>query len=206
MTTDQKLPISVVIPHIRSRKMFFESVCKPSIVAQDVAQIIVVDGDLVGPQVARNKGAAEASQPYLYFADDDAILYQGSLRTLYYALEHDMGATFAYGDHDTVDHAGPYKGTFIAGPFDPARLRRESYISTMTLMRREAFIPWDVNIRRMQDWDFWLTMVEKGHRGVYVGRPLFELHAIDKGIGKTWATYDWLRIVREKHGIPEPTV
>lgn len=198
------LPISVIVPHLPSRDDFFTRYCKPTIDENQPAEVLVVLGDQIGPQRARNQGAAQATQPFLFFCDDDVRLRPDCLTKMHAALERDKAAGFAYSDHEIRPHATMTVSPFVAGPFDPERLRRTSYISTMSLMRREVFKPWDTNIRRMQDWDFWLSIVEKSVRGVYIPEPLFAMHVIDKNITATWTAADWLRVVREKHGLPEP--
>jgi len=198
----RKLPISVIIPHLHSREPFLRTYCIPSL--EKAAEVAISKGDGIGAQAARNNGADKATKPYLFFCDDDVRVVNDCLQKMYNALEKDSGAAFAYSDHEIVDHSVMTRTHFTAGPFDPLRLRRTSYVSTMSLMRREVFQPWDVTIRRMQDWDFWLCAVERGARGIYIPEVLFEMHVIDKGITATWTAADWQRVVREKHRIPEP--
>jgi hypothetical protein len=81
------------------------------------------------------------------------------------------------------------------------RLRRENYISTMSLIRRTAFPGWDESVLRLQDYDLWLTMSMRGYRGAYVPRVLFAALYVDKGITRTDGYADALRVVHRKHGI-----
>lgn len=199
-----ELPISVIIPHLSTREEFFQTYCRPSVNTNNPKEVIIVQGDVGGAQVARNKGFLDSTQPYLFHCDDDVRLADDCLIKLYAALKR-SGADFAYCDHDIFDHKITSRTPFEAGPFDPQRLHRTSYISTMSLMRREIVQPWDPTIRRMQDWDFWLSIVKRGAHGVYVPETLFTMHVIDKNISATWTAADWQRVVREKHGIPEPT-
>ena len=45
----------------------------------------------------------------------------------------------------------------------------------MALIRRADFPSggWDIAIKKLQDWDLWLTMLEQGHIGVWVPQVLF---------------------------------
>lgn len=202
---DGLLPITVIIPHLRSRDWFYNTYCLPSVTNNKPRQILTVPGEKIGAQAARNYGAEQAKQPLLFHCDDDARLLDNCLPAMYAALEQHPEAGFVYSDHEIVQHASMSRSRFVAGPFDRNRLRLTSYISTMSLMRREVFRPWDPSIRRLQDWDFWLTIVSNGIKGIYIPDVLFEMHTIDKGITATWTAADWQRVVREKHDLPEPS-
>jgi len=43
----------------------------------------------------------------------------------------------------------------------------------MSLIRTKDFCGFDENIKRLQDWDVWLTMLEQGKVGVQCGFDLF---------------------------------
>jgi hypothetical protein len=51
------------------------------------------------------------------------------------------------------------------------------YIHTTTLLRRDHFpsAGWDENIRKLQDWDFYLTMLDEGHTGHWIDQVLFTI-------------------------------
>ena len=95
------LPVSVVIPHRKSRSDWFLKNCLPSVRANDPAEILVEDGD-GGACEKRNAGAARAAQYYLMFVDDDSVLLPGALQEMMDALEGDPGASFAYSDTEMV--------------------------------------------------------------------------------------------------------
>jgi hypothetical protein len=60
--------------------------------------------------------------------------------------------------------------------FDAERLKKMNYIHTSSLMRRAAFPGFDESLKRLQDWDLWLTMGERGQSGVWINKPLFRVH------------------------------
>ena len=45
-----------------------------------------------------------------------------------------------------------------------------------SFIRREHFssVGWDESIKKLQDWDLWLTMLEQGHTGIWIGQILFK--------------------------------
>jgi hypothetical protein len=196
------LPISVVVPHRRSRAEWFSRHCLPSIIENEPAQIIIEDQD-GGACEKRNSGAAKALQYYLFFADDDSVLFPGALREMLEALESDQKASFAYSDTTMVLYDGvPYPnppGVRKAQPWDLETLKKGNYVETMSLMRRDVFPGFDPSIQRFQDWDLWLTLGTAGHRGIYIPKVLFELHHFDVGISASIPFEASLSRIREKH-------
>lgn len=196
------LPISVVVPHRRSRSEWFNRNCLPSIRENDPAEILIEDWE-GGACEKRNAGAAKATQYYLFCADDDSILLPGALREMMEALENDPRASFAYSDTRMVlypDISYPLPpGIRRAQPWDPEKLKLGNYVETMSLMRRDVFPGFDPSIERFQDWDLWLTLAAAGHRGVYIPKVLFELHHFDVGISASVPFEASLARIREKH-------
>jgi glycosyltransferase involved in cell wall biosynthesis len=132
-----------------------------------------------GANWARNHGAAKARGEYLLFSDDDIRWEPDALKRLWRALENDRlhrEPSFAYGPYDLID-AGGHATRFCDREFSADRLRRGSFISTMSLVRRDHFPGFDESLGRLQDWDLWLTMSAAGHTGAYCGpEPLFSTH------------------------------
>ena len=115
----------------------------------------------------RNHAARLCRTPYLLFLDADNRLPPEFVRLTRSALEA-TGATFAYtqlryfGDDDRVT-------TYPS--FDAARLRRGNYIDAGALLRTEVVQAheYDVRLRHgLEDWDFYLSLVEAGHEGALV--------------------------------------
>lgn len=185
--------IDVIIPIYNQAKLLGR--CLASIQAQTLApsRIIVVDDGSTddvagaiepfthlpitlrrqgnrGAAAARNAGAGESTAILMVFCDADVVLHPECLAKLSAALEHST-ASFAYSSF----RFGPK--TFSSYPFDLQRLRRMPYIHTTALIRREHFPSFDESLRRLQDWDLWLTMTEQGRTGVWVPEVLFTVHA-----------------------------
>ena len=72
-----------------------------------------------------------------------------------------------------------------AEKFNPDKLRKENYIMTASLIRRNDFPYFDKELKRFQDWDLWLTMLEHGHIGVWVPAVLFRV-VNTRGTMSTW--------------------
>lgn len=146
---------------------------------------------------ARNAGFRLSSAPFVLFSDDDINWHPGALARLYRTLEENPGAAYAYGSYSMGGRV------FCDRPFDGERLKRGNYISTMSLIRRSVFPGFDESLRRLQDYDLWLTMLGRGHVGVYCGAEIFTT-AVRNGI--TYAPdaqpyAEALAAVHRKHGI-----
>lgn len=129
-----------------------------------------------GAPAARNTGACKARGEYLFFCDADVDLYPEALQCLVEALLDDHGAAFAYGGFVWGAQRVPPKS------FDTDKLREHNYVSTMSLLRSAMFPGWDETLKRHQDWDLWLTVLDNGGRGVCCGKFLFETPVREGGI------------------------
>lgn len=198
------LPITVVVPHQASRDDFFRSQVLPAIGRNQPAQLVVLDGP-EDANVKRNEGAAQAREPFLFFCDDDCVLADDCLATMLRVLEENLNATFAYSDFERVVHEGvscPFtSGVHQSGSWAPERLRAYNFVDTASLMRREAFPGFDTEICKFQDWDLWLTILDRGGSGVYIPRTLFALHYIDAGISRVESHLRWRNLILRKHRI-----
>lgn len=120
-----------------------------------------------GAPAARNRGAKEARGEYLFFCDADAILRANALEEMMSALTLNPTVGYAYSSFLWG------RKLFKIGPFDAEKLKREPYIHTMSLIRREIFPGWDESIKKFQDWDLWLTVLESGYTGIWIDKVLF---------------------------------
>lgn len=166
----------------------------------DEFEVIVVSG--INNQVNRNKGAGDAKGDFLFFCDDDIELHRGCFQNLKEALDNNPKKSYSYCNYNRV---GLVTGTLQSRPFNAGVLRLTNYISTMSLIRREAFElsgGFDEEIGRLQDWDLWLSMLDKGMGGVFVDRVLFTAHYLRKDGISVQDDNDWIKwnqIVKGKH-------
>lgn len=160
---------------------------------EEARRVHYVAGEHHGAPAARNKGAALARGPYLLFADADLILYPAMLSRLRAALEGHPEAAYAYSSFRFG-----WK-LFQSRPLDAAALGRENYIHTSALIRRDAFSGFDETLVRFQDWDLWLTLLDRGAVGVFVPDVLFRARITRAGISRwrprVWYAF-WRAVVR----------
>ncbi len=190
--------ISVIIPvynQASKLKETLESLVKQSY--QDFEVIIVNDGSKDGPEksfqefveeynpnnsflflnnsnnlgapAARNRGFEQSQGEFILFCDADAVLKPEALEEMLKALKANKKVSYVYSSF--------YWGRklFKLGPFDSEKLKNEPYIHTMSLIRFQAFpkTGWDERIKKLQDWDLWLTLLENGHQGYWINKVLF---------------------------------
>lgn len=208
--------ISIIIPTYQHSKFIKD--CLDSIFAQtyqDFEVIVVNDGSTdntvqvlkeyqkplqvihqknQGANVARNKGFDKAKGEFLLFCDADLILKKTMLEKMLGALEKNPDKAYAY-----CSFQWGFK-TFPLWPFDFERLKKENYIHTTSLMRRETFPGFDESIKRLQDWDLWLTMLERGYQGIYLPETLFQVRPRKKGMS-SWLPSFMYKIPWKKIGL-----
>ncbi len=210
--------ISVVIPTRRheSPSLTIETLMQQTI--QDIEIHVIVDHEGRGQSWARNRGAEMARGRYLLFSDNDLIwepralekMHQGLLR----AQEHDdpiitWRTGYAYPAYQFYERNGGEllrTQVMCLTPWDWRSLRQWNYISTMALINTDAWwkadMQFDEDLRRLEDWDIWLTFGERGYRGVCVPEVLFRTE-IKPGVShQNPLTHEEVeKIVRKKHGI-----
>ena len=134
-----------------------------------------------GSNAARMTGYRESKGAYLLFCDADVVMDANMIETLYEALQRHPEASYAY--------SGFRFGwkSFHPVAFDADRLKQHNYIHTTSLIRREDFPGFDEDVKRLQDWDLWLTMLEQGKKGVMVPEELFHVRVDGASrIGSAW--------------------
>lgn len=164
-----------------------------------------------GAPAARNRGYRESKGEYIFFCDADAVLDSEAMETLLQALEANPGISYAYSSFLWG------KKVFKLSEFNAEKLMTMPYIHTMSLIRRSDYPEngWDEKIKKFQDWDLWLTMLEQGKVGVFVPKILFMV--APGGTISSWLpsfAYKFfpflplvkkyntaLKIIKEKHGL-----
>lgn len=176
-----------------------------------------------GAPAARNKGFELSKGQYVIFWDADVIAQPEMIEKMYKALQEHPEASYAYSSF----YFGKKK--MQGREFDAEALRKINYIHTNSLLRREDFprfsaqggpaSGWDVSLKKFQDWDLWLTLLDRGKSGVWIPEYLFHVlpheggmsawlpsFAYKKpfkwlpGVRNTVQKYEkWKEIVRNKH-------
>lgn len=202
------LPISVIVPSTKDEKRtsFFSNFVLPLLEANRPSEIIIIDDPGSAPK-KRNDGFDKSTQSYVFFCDNDILLPKNHLEKLWKALTDNPDKAYAYSGYygivlDKSNH--PLRNNFITPtvPFDRERLIQSNYISTMSLIRRDKFPRFDEKLKRMQDYDLWLTMLGNGEEGIAVFENEFFAYYLDSGISSSKnSESDALKEIRNKHGI-----
>lgn len=151
--------------------------------------------DNQGSNPARNRGLQEAKGEFVICCDADVIMKPQMLEKMYQALVSRPEASYAY--------ASFWFGWkhFAGQEFDGEKLRQTNFIHTSSLARKADFPGFDDKVKRLQDWDVWLTMLAQGKRGVWVPETLFtvSIHGASR-IGSSWLPKIFYRIPWKKLG------
>ncbi|MBU4315078.1 glycosyltransferase family 2 protein [Patescibacteria group bacterium] len=148
-----------------------------------------------GSNPARNRGWKQASGEYLIFCDADVVMKLNMIEKMYQALENNPQASFTYS-------AFKFGWKIFHGiNFDAKKLREHNYIHTTSLVRAKDFPGFDPQIRRLQDWDVWLTMLEQGKAGVLVDQVLYSVDISGASrIGSSWLPSIFYKLPWKKFG------
>ncbi|OJI06447.1 hypothetical protein BK004_03565 [bacterium CG10_46_32] len=217
--------ISIIIPVYNHAKELVE--CLESIknqTLQDYEVIVVDDGsdeplgaikdarvirqENKGAPVARNRGFAESTGEYVIFCDADVVMKPDMLARMSQTLDGHPDASYAYSSFKF----GWKK--FKLWEFSAEKLREMPYIHTTSLIRREHFSGFDESLKRLQDWDLWLSMLEQGHIGTWIPKVLFTVKSggtmsnwipsfvAKLGMGTAAKKYkEAVSYIKKKHGI-----
>ncbi len=168
-----------------------------------------------GAPVARNAGAKQAKGEYLLFVDADEVLRPHAIERMAVELERHPDAAFAY---PSFRFGWKF---FRSRSFNVKALQTAPYIHTTALMRKAAFPGFDETLKKFQDWDLWLTIAERGGKGVWIPEELFTVNVRREGMSRwlpkivyrvPWPVLGWTpseilkyrqmeTVVKEKHGI-----
>lgn len=154
-----------------------------------------------GSNYARNIGFRISRGSFLIFCDADMVMKSEMIGAMKSALDNDKVAAFAYCKFRWIREKNGATKIVGGGDWNLDRLKRQNYISTMSLLRREYFIPFDEKVKRYQDYDFWWSIVKNGKRGTFVNSILFDAWMRKDGISETESEKDALSYIRKKHGI-----
>ncbi len=163
-----------------------------------------------GGNAARNLGFDASHGSYILFSDADIVFQAKALEMMYEALTTNPEAAYSYSSFKF----GFKK--FECGTFDEEKLKRENFIHTTSLIRRDLFPGFDESLKRFQDWDLWLTMLEQGSHGIFIPEVLFSVKPRKAGISQWLPSFayrfKWLdavkrhdnakKIVFAKHHLP----
>ena len=125
-----------------------------------------------GLSAARMTGLGGTSAPYVMPLDADDQLGPGALAALADALDASPGAAAAWGDVE-IFGAASFR-VEMPRTLDPWLLTYVNEIPGTSMLRRTAVVEaggWRLR-GGYEDWDLWLSLVERGYGGVYVPVPM----------------------------------
>lgn len=167
-----------------------------------------------GAPAARNFGAEISGQNLLaknkgnilFFIDADCRLYPGILREVDTQFEDNPEIEFVYGNYRFENSRN-----YISLPYDPYRLKTMNFISTMSPIKRDAFIKAGKfkDAPHFQDWSLFYRASEKGLKGKYVNEYFFttEIPGEDSISGTKGLTLsDKASVFRKEHNIADKTL
>ena len=169
-----------------------------------IKQILTIEHG--GACKARNHGYKYATGDIVSFWDSDCYSEFGMVRMWVKVFNLNPDVSFVYSDYRFNDEKQSY---LTSRPFDDYQLTCGNYIATMFPMKREIFPGFDESLKSLQDWDMWLTVVEKGYKGYYLEGKGFTTEMREGISSEGCHPKEWLNRynrVREKHGIKDRTI
>jgi len=142
---------------------------------------------------ARNMGLRSVTTPYVLFSDNDINWAPTAIEDLYRCLEDNPDVSLSYGSYEMGGK------TISNVDWDPKQLKKLNYISTMSMVRTKDHPGFDENIKRLQDWDVWLTMMENGKKGKYIGKTIFSTKVRQGITYSSIPIHEAVSVIKQKH-------
>jgi glycosyltransferase involved in cell wall biosynthesis len=170
-----------------------------------VPEVEVVSHENMGVVRACNAAVGRARGELFAFLSADDTLEPTYVDELMDALAGAPDASFAYCDARLF---GAESGIRRAFPFSPALLAAVgNFVNGSALTRRSAYLDVggyhdDLAAHGYEDWDLWLRMLEHGHRGTYVPKPLLNWRRHPEGSRNPTngaRVVNGRRLIRERH-------
>lgn len=151
-----------------------ESLAQPGSPARLGLPIRVLREPHRGPGPARNAAVRATTGELVLPLDADDELEPRALQAMEAALLADPGAAFAFSH---VRYFGAVRGVAVPPRYNAWLQVNDNRLVVSALVRREVYGEqgawYAEDLEGYEDWSFWLTVVERGLRGVCVEEPLF---------------------------------
>jgi len=154
-----------------------------------------------GLAAARMAGVTATSAPFVLAVDADDRLAPEALRELADTLDSEPGLALVWGDYRAFGDRSYRQRT--ADTLDGWQLSFQNDLPVVVLVRRESLLAaggWQLR-GGYEDWDLWLALAERGHRGRRVPVIAFEYRQhgprmLSESAKRHGETY---RVLRERH-------
>lgn len=177
----------------------------PDIALQEVAKQFPVKSIVIehgGGNKARNVGLENCIGKYVFAWDSDCYIKPDHAKRMFEEFGA-TGADFVYSGYEMAEGQGEFKSE----AFDAYSLQCGNFISSMAPIKREKAPRWDESLEAGQDWDYWLTAVENGCKGVFVEGSGFITDTYQTGLSSDkWSPENrdnTIYTIRHKHRIPD---
>lgn len=152
-----------------------ESVDKLKEIAKKDKRIKIYHIENSGPSQARDYGISKCSKStkYVFFLDSDDMLDSTILECLYWTLETNKDASFAY----TKEINFGEQEFIWENYFTVERQKYDNLLPISTMVRKEDLIEvgcFGIKEKAMyEDWNLWLKLLRAGKKPICVSSPLF---------------------------------
>ncbi len=196
-------PLEVIVVNDGSTDNFTEVaksvIPMPAVILNEMKDLSlsvkIINQSNQGAPTARNHGFAVSKGEYVIFWDADTLANPQMLEKMFIFLQKHPEASYAYSQFKF----GWKK--IKSQNFDSDKLKKINYIDVTSLIRRSAILdsplgrgrggldvgPFDTSLKRFQDWDLWLTLLERNKTGVFIPEVLYE-----KVVGTREGISTWL--------------
>lgn len=199
-----KIDVTAVITRRRgeSASLAVETLLKQTYKGIKIIQIEDVDGK--GQNWAKNQGLARVKTKYVLFSDNDIRWKFDAVRSLHKTLEENPDCSYSFGAYIWNFEGSKERHLQCKEQWSADRLKdlpKGNIVSTMALVKTEDCPVMDESIKRLTDWDLWLTMLGQGKKGIHCGKVTFEtvFHKDGVSASKRTSYEEALETLKKKH-------
>ena len=145
--------------------------------------IRIEDVDGKGQNWAKNEGLRQVKTKYVLFSDNDIKWKLDAVKSLRRVLEDNPDVSYSFGAYIWNVEGFDEKHIQCNEKWTADRLKdfaKGNMVSTMSMVRTKDCPIMDETIRRLTDWDLWLTMLPK--TGKHCEKVIFETIFTKKGV------------------------
>ena len=136
-----------------------------------------------GLSSTRNNGIRLAKGKYILPLDADNKIKAEYIIKAIEILDGNSSISIVYSDRQLFGNSNELKRV---GELNVAKIVRENYIDACAIFRKTIWTEIggydETMLIGLEDWDFWLSSIEKGFRFFYVPEPLFSYRVVDNSM------------------------